>query len=380
LHPESSFATFKANSFVVVGLQQSCGRLGRFPRHRGACVMSIHAEEVQKFGPWFVADIGGTNARFAWVADRASGLSDVEVLAVEQFGRLDQAVRAYLDHIAQRHGASCAKPVAASLAVATPIVGDEVRFTNNPWAFSQRQLQRELGLAQLSVCNDFEALARSLPSLRQEQLLEPQAWPARDVNARATLAVVGPGTGLGVAGLVHAASGWQPIPGEGGHATLAAQTDEEWAILKAVQAEFAHVSAERLLCGSGLPLLARAWGQVHGRSLPASSAAEITDAALAGHADAVSVLNLFCGWLGSFCGSAALTFGARGGLFLGGGIAARIPAFLAASPFRARFEAKGRFQAYLRSVPTPIITDPLAALAGARTLLDQTDKSSQTTS
>jgi glucokinase len=212
-------------------------------------------------------------------------------------------------------------------------------------------------------------LALSLPRLAPPRLL---AIGERQVPADpgAARAVIGPGTGLGVAGLVPSGGGWVALPGEGGHATLAPADDFESALLALVRRQHPHVSAERLLSGSGLPLLHRCTAQLLGQPAEDLAAPAIVERALAGE-DPVAgrTLELFCALLGGFAGNVALTLGARGGVYIGGGIVPRMSAYFSNSPFRTRFEAKGRFTGYLREIPTFVVTDTLAALDGAAAAL-----------
>jgi len=312
--------------------------------------------------PWLVADIGGTNARFGSVDGPDGRVTDIATFAVADHPGPAQAVHAYL----ARRGA--ARPRKAAFAVATATHADEIAFTNSHWRFSRRALEAELGLDALLVLNDFEALALSLPRLGAAQLRAHGALP----SARGTLAVVGPGTGLGVSGVVQTAQGWVALAGEGGHATLAPADELESRLLDAVRAEHAHVSAERLLSGIGLPLLHAALARVQGRAPETLETSAIVERGLhGGDAGARATLELFCALLGGFAGNVALTLGARGGLYIGGGIVPRLGDFFFASRFRARFEAKGRLSTYLQAIPTAVITDTLAALAGAAHALEQ---------
>jgi glucokinase len=335
--------------------------------------------------PWLVADIGGTNARFGWLADGADTLSHIATLpAAGHPGPADAAAH-YLAGLAQSLGSAYRPPRAAAFAVATAVGDDRIVFTNSDWAFSRREAQHSLGLDELLVLNDFEALALSLPRLLPAQV---RAWPGsaapRSANspgaaARSALAVIGPGTGLGVAGLVPAADGrWVAVPGEGGHATLAAADDFDAALLAAVWREHPHVSAERLLSGIGLPVLHAAVAAVLGqaaapRAAPAPLSTElIVERGLNGQCPVCSrTLDAFCALLGSFAGNVALVLGARGGVYIGGGIVPRLGERFFLSPFRQRFEAKGRFQPYLQAIPTLLITDTLAALNGGVQALAQ---------
>jgi glucokinase len=190
------------------------------------------------------------------------------------------------------------------------------------------------------------------------------------------LAVIGPGTGLGVGGVVRAPGLWLTLPGEGGHATLAPADDFESAVLSQARREFPHVSAERFLSGIGLPVLCRAVAAVlgEGEGVAALPTEQIVARGLSGESPACSrTLDLFCAMLGGFAGNVALTLGSRGGVFIGGGIVPRLGERFFQSQFRARFEAKGRFQPFLSGIPTALITDTLAALSGAALALEQAD-------
>lgn len=311
--------------------------------------------------PWLVADVGGTNARFGWVVDPRRGVEAVRQFAVADSAGPAEAVRAYLATLP-----GSPKPRRAAIAVATAVRGDRVEFTNSPWAFSQAALQADLGLASLQVLNDFEALALSLPRL------SPAQWRAHGAHpvAAGTLAVIGPGTGLGVGGVVETGGHWIALPGEGGHATLAPIDDFESEVLRHARAVHAHVSAERLLSGIGLPLLHEAVARADGRTADALSTAQVVQGALEGDVACGRTLDSFCALLGGFSGNVALTLGATA-VFIGGGIVPRLGERFFSSPFRERFEAKGRFQAYLAAIPTVVITDTLAALAGAAFAIEQ---------
>ena len=326
--------------------------------------------------PWLVADIGGTHARFGLVEGAGLAVTQVQRLRTEAHPQLIDAVRAYLAMLPP----SVSRPAQACLAVAAPLGGDEVRFINHAWRFSRDALQRELGLERLLLLNDFEALALALPHLTADGLRahKPGPEPAPSAAQHRTLAVVGPGTGLGVAGLILTPAGWQAIAGEGGHVTLAACDDFEVAVLAAARRELAHVSAERLLSGIGLPLLHRAVAAASGRSIDVAMRTETIlqsgvdhERGSGGDADCARTLAVFCAMLGTVAGNVALTLGARGGMYIGGGIVPRMADLFFASAFRERFEAKGRYRDYLRAIPTALITDPQAALTGAAVALAQ---------
>jgi glucokinase len=320
--------------------------------------------------PWLVADIGGTNARFGWLAEGRDEAQHVATLRGAGHAGPASAAREYLADLQRQLGSAYRPPRAAAFAVATAVAGDQIRFTNSGWSFSRQATRSELGLDELLILNDFEALALSLPRLKPAQL--KPVGPTRAPAVAGALAVIGPGTGLGVAGIMPTAHGWVAIPGEGGHATIAPLDEHESALLAAVRREHAHVSAERLLSGIGLPALHQAEAAVAGWPCAVLSTEEIVQRGLAGE-DAICsrTLDDFCALLGSFCGNVALTLGARGGVYIGGGIVPRLGPRFFESRFRERFEAKGRFQAYLQAIPTALITDTLAALTGAALALEQ---------
>ena len=340
--------------------------------------------------PRLLADIGGTHARFGWVDAPGMPVSQVRRLSVPGFAGPAQAATAYLDGLARQLGEDYRAPRRAAFAVASAVVGDQIKLTNSHWAFSRAELQAALRLEGLLMLNDFESLALSLPCLTPSQvrahggalpLTQGGAEPGVGAGlgggtARRTLAVVGPGTGLGVGAVVGTRQGWVALPGEGGHATLAAADPLESALLACVRQQYVHVSAERLLSGIGLPLLHQSLGQVLGRAAGtaegALTAAEIVDAAEAGtDAGCGQTLDMFCALLGGFAGNVALTLGARGGLYIGGGIVPRFAERFFASAFRERFEAKGRFRDYLAAIPTALITDTQVALSGAALAIEQ---------
>ena len=328
--------------------------------------------------PRLLADIGGTNARFGWIDTPSAAVSQLRQLTVANFAGPAQAAAAYLADQAQVLGPAYRAPRQAAFAVATAVAGDAIAFTNSHWAFSRAELQAALGLDGLLMLNDFEALALSLPCLGAAQL---RVHGGAQVQAGGgfgpgTLAVVGPGTGLGVAAVLRTRQGWLALPGEGGHATLAAANDLESELLACVRRQFGHVSAERLLSGIGLPVLYQALGEVQSARPPARSAAQIVEAGLAvgaagGDALCSQTLDMFCALLGGFAGNVALTVGARGGLFIGGGIVPRFADRFFTSAFRERFESKGRFRDYLAAIPTALITDTQAALSGAALAIEQ---------
>lgn len=319
--------------------------------------------------PWLVADIGGTNARFGWLDGDAAGVRHVRSLPVPAHAGPAEAVRAYLHELRGLLGNGFRAPQRAAFAVATAVGSDRIELTNSHWNFSVSALQAELGLEALIMLNDFEALALSLPRLNGTQLRAH--WPL-PTPPRGTLAVIGPGTGLGVGGVIETRRGWIALSGEGGHATLAAADAFESSLLACVWQEYPHVSAERLLSGIGLPVLHAAVARVLGAPAQPLSAELIVERGLAGSDPVCSrTIDAFCALLGSFAGNVALTLGARGGVYIGGGIVPRLGDRFFASRFRECFEAKGRLRGYLAGIPTALITDTLAALTGAALAIEQ---------
>lgn len=311
--------------------------------------------------PALLADIGGTNARFALVDP--SGDERAVIFPCAAHPSLDSAIRAALEHLSPG-----STPPLAALAVAAPVDGDAVSLTNLPWRFSRRALERELGFDRLDVINDFTAIALSIPALAPADL---RAIGGGSAVPGAPIGVLGPGSGLGVSGLFPAGGRWLPLSGEGGHVTMAPADDRESGVLALMRRRFGHVSAERVVSGPGLEALYGAAAVLAGRPEPASvNAAAITEAALAGRdPDAVTALELFIGFLGTVAGNLALTLGARGGVYIAGGIAPRLADHLERLGFRERFTAKGRHVAYMTAIPTTLILHPLPAFLGLRTLL-----------
>jgi glucokinase len=319
---------------------------------------------VRSGGARLLADVGGTNARFA--LELAPGhIEQIEVLSCSAYPTLADATRAYL----ARPGAAAAGPILhAAIAIANPVVGDVVRMTNHHWEFSIDALRQACGFERLVVVNDFSALARALPQLSAGHKRQVGSGAARP---GAPLGLIGAGTGLGVSGLIPSGSGYTALQSEGGHVTFAPANELEVAILQYAWREFGHVSAERLLSGGGVELIYRALadraGMAAATALPAP---EISRRALAGEcALCDQVLETFCGMLGTVAGNLAVTLGAQGGIYIGGGIVPRLGERFDRSCFRQRFEAKGRFADYLAQVPTWVITAPYPAFLGVSAIL-----------
>ncbi len=307
-----------------------------------------------------LADIGGTNARFALEAGDGR-FADIEVLACADYPTLDEAMRAYLGKAAGR-GLAVASLRHAAIAIANPVEEDRVSMTNHHWSFSIEALRLQQGLATLLVVNDFAALAMSLPHLAADG--RERIGGGIELSDR-PIGLIGPGTGLGVSGVIPAGGNrWIALAGEGGHVSFAPANREEVAILEALWSEYGHVSAERLLSGMGLELIH--WA-LTGQRLDAPA---ITGAALDGSpGDCRRSVDTFCAILGSVAGNVALTLGATGGMYIGGGIVPRLGKLFADSSFRTRFEDKGRLGPYLARIPTYVITEQYPALRGVSAML-----------
>lgn len=314
-----------------------------------------------------LADIGGTHARLARQEAPGAPVGDVVTLACADYASVGDALRAGLRQWNRPMPRLC------GLAIANPVQGDRVRMTNHHWEFSISQLRAEFGFERLKVLNDFSALARAVPALPAQDL---RRIGGGQPQTGAPLAVIGPGTGLGVSGLLpDGRGGWTALEGEGGHATLAACSVREHQVLAQLALGHGHVSAERALSGQGLVNLHGAlWAMAHRHEArPALNAAEITAGALA-REDPIchEAVQLFCAFLGTAAGNLALTLGARGGVYLGGGIVPRLGCFIDASRFRERFEAKGRLSPYLAGIPVFAIHAPQSpALMGMASALDE---------
>lgn len=325
--------------------------------------VTIASSASQFDTPRLLADIGGTNARFA--LELAPGcFGHVQVLACGDHPALADALRAYL---ALPQVAGAGRVAHAALAIANPVDGDQIRMTNHHWQFSVEALRQEMGFDTLLVVNDFYALARSLPHLADADKVQVGGGAPR---AGAPLGLLGAGTGLGVSGLIPAGTGWAALSSEGGHVTFSPVNELEVAILQYAWREFEHVSAERFLSGAGVELIYRALSHIQGLAPQALPAPEISRRALAGESALSSqVLDVFCGMLGTVAGNLAVTLGAHGGVYIGGGIVPRLGEHFARSSFRRRFEQKGRFQAWLAAVPTYVITAEYPAFLGVSAIL-----------
>jgi glucokinase len=306
-----------------------------------------------------IGDIGGTNARFAIAED--GKYRELQHVAVSRYATLQEALADYL-----RTLPGGVRPTSGALAVAGPVSSGKVELTNLDWSFSIAALQAELGLSQLVVINDFAGTAMAVPYLPDAHRYNVGPAPTEAVGP---VGIIGPGTGLGVSSLVPHSGKWVLVPGEGGHSTMPAATSDEERILDHLRRRWRHVSAERVLSGAGLVNLYEALCAIEGKSPDPLSPAEVTDRAMQRNdVTCAEAFNVFCTMLGTVAGNLALTIGATGGIYIAGGILLRFKDAFAKSPFRERFEDKGRFCDYLRRIPTYLILEESPALLGLANL------------
>ena len=311
--------------------------------------------------PQLLADIGGTNARFA-LRDAGGEITTIRTLAVAHYPEFTAAVHAYLD--------SCGNPPVqhAAIAIANPVQGDQIQMTNHDWSFSIEASRRLLNFDTLLVVNDFSALSMAVPHLQASDYRQVGGGQAQQ---HAAIGLVGAGTGLGVGGLIYTPQGWQALASEGGHVAFAAGDEREAALLAYCRRRHSHVSAERLISGPGIETIFQGLQAIHGRPATTMSTAEIVQHALAADdALCAETLDCFCAMLGTFAANLAVTLGSRGGIYIGGGVVPRLGSYFDQSPFRSRFEDKGRFSTYMQAIPTCLITAPYPALTGVAALLD----------
>lgn len=313
--------------------------------------------------PRLLGDIGGTNARFALIRAPGEAMDAMRTLPCADFPGPAEAIEHFLAE------AALPRPVWCAFGIANPVDGDLIQMTNHSWTFSIRDLQARLGLTHLQVLNDFTALALSLPALAEKDLEKVGGGQA---VAGGAIGLLGAGTGLGVSGLIRSGADYVPLGGEGGHVTLAASDAHEAAIIDWLAQRHSHVSAERVLSGAGLVALREAEAAIAGQTAPPLTPAEITRHAIEGTSPlCVAAIDSFCAFMGTVAADLALTLGARGGIFIGGGIVPKLGPLFARSRFRARFEHKGRFGAYLARIPTWVIQAPYPGLVGAARALER---------
>jgi len=303
-----------------------------------------------------VADVGGTNARFAIADLETLALADIEEFQCTRHSSLVEAMRAYLDRLDD-------PPAEAAIAVAGPVVDDRVSLTNSAWSFTKAELCSRCGLNSVLVLNDIQALALSISSLDGSDL---RRIGGSEVEPRATKLVLAAGTGMGAATLVWTGARWLAVPGEGGHISFAAHTKRERDVIDVLYADQQHVPVDRVVSGPGLAILYQAIAKLDGEEAEQLLPNDVLTRALS-RSDAIAeeALKLFIAWLGRFAGDAALMVGARGGVYIGGGLAPRMVDALSTGLFRRSFDEKGRMKGFLQPIPVYVILAKFAALKGA---------------
>lgn len=316
-------------------------------------------------GLGLVGDIGGTNCRYALVRAAPSVEDPVSYENADFENFLDTIETFLRSHSPSPHVDW------AVIAVAGPIVSNAVTMTNRPWRVDGNEIAQRFGMRAAKIVNDFSALAASTPHITGQHLERIGGGEPETIDGVATTAIVGPGTGLGVGGLVRGPFGAVTLSTEGGHATFAPDDDTEREIARVLSERFDHVSNERLICGDGLRNIHWALSRIAGVEPEVLKAAEVSRRALIGKDQiATEALQVFSRALGSFAGNVVLTMGARGGLYLAGGMLPAVKTAFDRNAFRARFEAKGRFRGYMERVPSWMMIDPFAALVGAAAMAE----------
>lgn len=308
-----------------------------------------------------IADIGATNARFA-LADE-NGFYEQKVLQCADYPTITDAVKTYLDSIGP------VRPKNAAFAIAGPITGDFFEMTNHLWNFSIHDTRVDLGLDAFTLMNDFKAIALAIPYLSQDDLKKVGGGQAPEPHG--TIGVIGPGTGLGVASLFWDGDQYRANAGEGGHITMSAKTQREFDLFRTLRYKYRHVSAERVCSGKGLVNIYNAIRILDGHEdAPDRTAEQISECAMNDSCVICKeALDKMIGFLGSVAGDLALTLGAYGGIYIAGGIPAKLGEYFFNSRFRTEFEAKGRFDAYLKPISTFLITHPYTAFVGLQNFI-----------
>lgn len=303
-----------------------------------------------------VGDVGGTNARFAVVETDPFRITDQLELAADDYESFDATLSAYLGYLGMK------RPRAAAIGVAGPVTAGRVTFTNRDWHASEEGLHK-LGFERALLINDFAAAAFSVTALRPGELRT--IGPQLEGIADEPITILGAGTGFGVSCLARFRGASLPIATEGGHVSFAPQNAEQRDVLRILAARFGHVSVERVLSGPGLANLHEALGEMAGKPQTTLHAAEITERAEEGDPISTAAVDMFCAIFGAVAGDFALGHGARGGVYIAGGIAKKIEPVLVKSAFRAAFENKGRLSYYVKAIPTRLILSEDSAFLGA---------------
>ena len=324
----------------------------------------MHVVKDESLYPRLLADIGGTNARFALQKSRASQIENIEVLSCSDYDSLLAAILAYLSKNANfsvKFGA---------LALPNPILGDWIQMTNHHWAFSMEKTRKALGFDILLAINDFTAQAHFI---RNSTDLEMVQVGGKSCDIHSAKLVLGPGTGLGLSAIIpFGKDSYTALASEGGHVSFTPFDDIELMIFKYAKQKFTHLSAERLISGAGLSLIYEALAHKEGKKELKMSPELISSKAMDKSCSLCSLsLDIFCAILGTFCADAALTLGARGGVYICGGIVPSFVEYFKNSTFRSRFENKGRMSSYLSDIPVYVVLSKYSGIHGVPVVLDK---------
>lgn len=314
-------------------------------------------------GVALVGDVGGTNARLSLVNLADGTLSNTKIYSSVDNDSLEKVIVKFREETGAQFNSAC-------IAIATMLNGDHVKMTNNPWEFSISQMQKNLGLKDLVFINDFTAMSMSVTAIKTSEMTQIGGVA---IEPTAPKAIYGAGTGLGVGYLVNVAGKWIPVPTEGGHVDMPAQTDREDEILKVLRKKFDHVSGERLLSGQGLVNMYQAIAELNGHEVKDVVPADVTGGAFAATLcpDCKETVDIFCKLMGAFGGNLFLNILAKGGVYIAGGIVPRFVDYFKDSQFRNAFESKGRFNKALGQVPVYVISQSDAGLLGAGAYIRQ---------
>ena len=317
-----------------------------------------------------IGDIGGTNARFALVNPDSPTFSSEVTFKCRDFPSADTAINAYLKKV------EASQPSAICIAAAGPVIDGTVRFTNNSWSLDTDELEKAFDGASVRLLNDFEAITYSIPNLQAKDCLRVGLPSPVDLSVtNYTIGIVGPGTGLGIAGLQKKGGQLCTIVGEGGHVGFAPETQLQVDLLTELRKEFDRVSDERLASGPGIVNIYKALSKIRRKKVMHLDAAEIFALAMERtNSTAVEAVQVFFEVLGQVAGDIALLLGTSDGIYIGGGIVSRKPELIAESPFRMGFERKGRYRSLMEDIPTQVILHPQPGLLGASYCALQTQK------
>ena len=308
-----------------------------------------------------IGDIGGTNARFALATQGHPGYRDELTVQSGDYAGIDQAIRYYLD---QHH---IDRPYSICLAIAGPVTDQKVQLTNNAWFIAAQELERQFSTARVALINDFTAIALSIPVLTSDDYLTIGTVEANSLDQESySIGVIGPGTGLGIAGVVQQHGNPIAITSEAGHMGFAPETPLQTDILVMLRERWPRISVERLVSGQGLENIYWAMNRLNHRPEMSRNAGEIFQRALEDEQSmAYQSVEVFFEILGQVAGDIGLAYGANEGVYIAGGMVKRYPDMLQASQFRACFENKGRHRELMERIPTLLITHPQPGLLGA---------------